>query len=85
MNTEEYRAQRAETAKAIVQLLKTFPDDGRLPMATVEEHIALEAGFIQQRTINRTCDSCGTVRPNFTYYAITNAGRLLLALAETES
>lgn len=84
MNTEEYRAQRVETAKAIVQLLKTFPDDGRLPMDSVEEHIALEAGFIQQRTVNRTCNSCGTVRPNFTYYAITNAGRMLLAFAEAK-
>lgn len=85
MTDEEYRAERAKTVRAIIQILKTFPDDGRLPMSTVEEHIAVESGFIERRNVKRPCKTCGTERPDFTYYSITNAGRLLLAYAESKS
>jgi hypothetical protein len=64
----------------MIECLAAWPADGR--PQNVMLRTALQAlGFIEEKTQMKSCKSCGTPRPDWTYYKITPAGKILLAVA----
>lgn len=66
---------------AILHLLQNFPADGK-PMNQGAARDALFLGLVQIAEVNRSCPTCGHMALDYTYYRMTQAGRIVLALAQ---
>jgi hypothetical protein len=66
---------------ALAYLLANFPSDGK-PRDREAQIDALLLGFIEKREITKPCASCGTARPDYSYFKITPAGKLFSAAVE---
>ena len=60
----------------LVDLLTNFPANGK-PQGDMKQ-VAVAYGLIAPVTQNKNCPACGTTRPDYTYFKITPAGKLLL-------
>jgi hypothetical protein len=73
---------------SILDLLRNFPADGQVERDGSRKDAGMNAvllGFIERREVKKPCPTCGHEKFDYGYFAITPAGRALLAFAEQQS
>jgi len=80
-------ALSAITAKDMLRALLDFPADGKVPHDddTALVWIRMEGmGLIEAKSLHKACKECGTPRIISTYYKITQAGRAVIEIAQSD-
>jgi hypothetical protein len=73
---------RLDTVSGIIGVLTHFPANGKLNTSEdIHQFNAVTHGFVEHVEEKQQCGACGARKAVYEYYRITEAGRLLLALA----
>lgn len=65
----------------VIELLANFPANG-IPKNTEAATYAILLGFIERQEVRQACRACGVPKLSYSYFRITEGGRLFLWAAQ---
>jgi hypothetical protein len=71
-----------DNLERMLAVLRAFPDDGKPEKSASQEVIVdlISYNLIERREVQKACQCCGTPRLDYSFFRITPAGRLILAM-----